>query len=300
MRARSRGRLVFTKRGHGAEIKPETLSPPVPLLTTPTEIILNPPAAAMSESVCPHGGVMLGDIFVCGICGGEDQIGLGLMHIARMISWKIPVATATWEDVMMTAVLAMIPNQKKILSARNPSGLAYRIGQRAVFKMYRPKSVLAFPVGKMKLYDENGGKLETSTQKLEFLDQQRVRDEEQEQWAADCYERSRTFPALNLVWTERNFQRLQEAIDDARKELPTTPVSWWMVLDMRLGYSQGMGEHGWQEIASTLSPPWKPISERAVRRIHQAALDQMRISLVNKLLPCRIPKELGTYTVTGE
>ena len=294
MRAKSRGRLVYTRRGHGAEIEPPP-SPPVSVtVTTPNTVILNLPAPVVSESVCPHGGSLLGNVFVCGVCSNGEQIGLGLMHIARMIAWKIPVATAPWEDVMMTAVLAMLPSQKKILSARNPSGLAYTIGLRAVLKMYRHKSVLSFPVGKMKMRDEDGGKLETTTEKLEFLNQQRVRDEEQAAWAAECYERARTFPALNLVWNEKSFLRLQEALDEARRELPSQPVSYWRVVDMRLGYSQGMGEHGWQEIADHVSPPWKPISERTIRRIYQDALDRMRVSMVKKLLPCRLSNELGT------
>lgn len=99
---------------------------------------------------------------------------------------------------------------------------------------------------------------------------------------------------MNLVWNEKSFLRLQEALDEARRELPSQPVSYWRVVDMRLGYSQGMGEHGWQEIADHVSPPWKPISERTIRRIYQDALDRMRVSMVKKLLPCRLSNELGT------
>jgi hypothetical protein len=287
MKAKRRGTLVYTERGYGANIKPEALPPSslIPLVTTPTEVIHNPPPAVVPEEVCPHGGVLLGDKPVCGICSDGEQIGLALLHLARKLSYSIPVASAAPEDVMMTAVLAMVANQKKILSAREPGALAYTIGKRAVLKMYRPKSVVALAVGKMQMYDEEGGKLEKTSWKLEFLDQQRVQREEAARWANECYERARTFPGLNLVWNAKNFERLQEAIDEARRELPSTPVDYWRVIDMRLGYSKGMREFGWQEIADTLSPSWKPIGEWRVRRVYNEALALMRDSLVEKLLP---------------
>jgi len=235
------------------------------------------------EAVCSHGGVLLGDMPVCGICSDGEQIGLALMHLARKLSYHIPVASALPEDVMMTAVLAMVANQKKILFAKEPGALAWTIGKRAVWKMYRPKSVQSLAESQMSLPE--GPDLETSSQRLTFLDNKRTQRELDREWMEQCYERARTFPGLNLVWNTKNFQRLQEALDEARCELPSTPVDYWRVVDMRLGYSKGMREHAWQEIADTVAPSWKPVKEWQVRRMYQDALALMRDSLVEKLLP---------------
>jgi hypothetical protein len=282
MRAKRRGSLVYTRRGHGAEVKPNP-SPLSPvLLTTPNQVLLhNPPVLVVPEAVCSHGGVLLGDMPVCGICSDGEQIGLALMHLARKLSYCIPVASASPEDVMMTAVLAMVANQKRILSAREPGALAWWVGKCAVLKMFRPKSVQSLAESQMNLPEEPD--LETSTQRLAFLNKpQRELDRE---WMEQCYDRALTFPGLNLVWNVKNFQRLQEALDEARRELPSTPVDYWRVVDMRLGYSKGMGEHAWQEIADTVAPSWKSVKEWQVRRIYQEALALMRDSLVKKLLP---------------
>jgi hypothetical protein len=288
MKAKRRGTLVYTSRGPGAEIKPEAASPSlVPtLVTTPNEVIHNPPTAVVPEAICPNGGVLIGDEPVCGICSDGEQIGLALLHLSRKLSHVIPVRSSTPEDVMMVAVLAMVANQKKILAAREPGALAWTIGKRAVQKMYRPKSAPSMGESQMTLPDIP--EMETSFQRLDFLDNPRVQRELDREWMESCYERARTFPGLNLVWNAKNFDRLQEAIDEARRELPTEPINYWFVVDMRLGYSKGMGEHGWQEIADTLAPSWKRIGEWQVRRIYSAALARMRDSLVQKLLPQNI------------
>lgn len=295
MRAKRRGRLVYTERGPGAKIKPAP-SPTTPVLVTaPRQVIELAPPQLVPEEACPHGGLFLHDVPVCGICSDGEQIGLALLHIARKLSYKIPVASATPEDVMMVSVLAMVANQKKILSAREPGALAHTIGKRAVLKMYRPKSLVAIAVGKMKLYDDEDTKLEQTSQKLEFLDQQRVLAEQDEQWAAECYERARTFPGIDLVWTAKNFERLQEAIEDGKRDLPSTPIDQWRVIDMRLGLSEGMKEHGWQEIADVIAPSWKPIPEHQVRRAYHAGLAFLKTHLIKTLVPDKnvIPNDIS-------
>jgi hypothetical protein len=284
MRAKRRGTYVYTERGPGAKPAP---SPPSPvesvLVTTPNQFISNPPPQVVPEATCPHGGVMLGEVFVCGTCGDEQQqIGLALMHVARKIAWQIPVSTATFDDVMMTAALVLVENQKRILSAKNPTGMAIVIGRRAVLKMYRSKSVKSVAVGKMSL---DGPDFETVTQRLDYLDEPRARAKERAQWAAECYERARTFPGIDLVWNAKNFERIQDAINEGKRELPSDQ---WRIIDMRLGLSEGMGEHGWVEISDHFSDAGKNIPEHQVRRSYHAGLAFLKAHLIKTLLPEKI------------
>jgi hypothetical protein len=287
MKAKRRGKLVYTQRGYGAQIKSEP-SPVTPVLvTTPTQVIHNPPAPVVPEEVCPHGGLLLGGKPVCGLCGDEEQqIGLAMLHIARKVSYRVPVVSSTKEDVTMTVVLALVANQNRILRAKNPTGLAFFIGKAAAIKMYRNRSAPSMAVSQMNFPD--GPDLETTSQRLAFLDNQRVQTLADERWAQECYERARVFPGLDLVWNAKNFERLQAAIDEGKRDLPSTPINVWRVIDMRLGLSEGMPEHGWQEIADTISPSWKPIPEHQVRRTFIWGLAFLREHLVKTLVPQKI------------
>jgi hypothetical protein len=282
MRAKRRGRLVYTERGPGAEIKP-TPSPLVPVLVTArNQVIYNPPAVVVPEEVCPHGGLLLHDVPVCGICsnGGEEQIGLALMFIARKTSYHIPVASASRDDVMMVAALALVANGHRVLKAKNPTGMAFTIAKRAVLKMYRNRSVQSMGESQMNLPDVP--ELETSTQRLDFLTNKHEKKEMYAAWVGECYERVRIFPGIGLMWTAKNLKRLQEAIEEGKRDLPS---QHWRIIDMRLGLSEGMKEHKWTEIADIISPSWKPIPEHQVRRAYHAGLDFLREHLVKTLMP---------------
>jgi len=143
------------------------------------------------------------------------------------------------------------------------------------------------PVGMMKFGSpgDDSDPLETTSQRLEYFDAIRQISEQKEDWGRQCYERAREFPGLNLVWTEENFNRLQRAIDSGRRKLPKRPFDAWLVIDMRLGLSEEMKEHGWQEIANHFSSPWKRMTPRQAKYAYDTALTFLKSHLIKTLVP---------------
>lgn len=298
MKAKRRGRLVHTIRGQGArlpESKPVTAdsTATAPVDVTGTEIsVLIPRAAPIPkpERVCPHGGIYLGGMALCGECEQRDAnelFGLAVLYTARKAARKIQVVTSTVDDCVMTAVMALVypKNKTKILKANNPDAMAYTIAERAIKRLYRSGSVKSMSVGKMSFENiENDDLAETTSQKLEYLDGMVQVQQEKQHWADACYERARVFPGIGLLWTEKNLNRLQIVLDEAKRLLPTKTFSHWIVINMRLGLSEGMQEHTWEEIAEQVTT-FKEITERMVRYAYNEGLKSIKAHLINSLMP---------------
>jgi len=294
MRAKRNGSTyVYTQPASGAFVREDTPAEVEAIpVTTPQDVIHNPLSAVIPERVCPHGGVYFHDMCVCGVCGGDDDnlFGLAVMHVARKTAYKVPVTSDvfTFDDVVMTCATALVANRKRILTAKNPTALAFTIAHRAALKLYRSRSVKTMAVGRMKFESgEETQHLETTTQRLEYLDALRQYSEEQEQWARQCYERARVFPGLNLMWTAENFDRLQEAIESGRRQLPLHPFDVWRVIDMRLGLSEGMEEHSWKDLASSVSRPWDhvTVTARQAKYAYDSGLKFLKVHLMRTLVP---------------
>jgi hypothetical protein len=262
---------------------------------TGTEIsVLIPRAAPIPkpERTCPHGGIYLGSTALCAECEQTDVdelFGLAVQHTARKAAQKIRVVTSTMDDCFMTAVLALVhpKNRMRILKANSPDAMAYRIAEKAIMKLFRSRSAKAMPVGWMEFSDDENvadDKTETTSQRIEALDGMIQVQEEKQKWANACYERARVFPGIGLLWTEKNLNRLQIVLDEAKKLLATKPYSLWMVINMRLGLSEGMIEHKWEDIAEQVST-WKPLTVRQVKYAYEQGLRSMKAHLVNTLMP---------------
>jgi len=134
MRAKRRGTsYVYTEPGPGAFDAPGKTTPvsieTIPV-TTPKDVIHNPPSAVTPERVCPHGGLYFHEMPVCGECNSnvenENLFGLAVLHIARKTAHKIRVSSTTFDfnDVLMVSATALVENRKRILLAKNPSAMA--------------------------------------------------------------------------------------------------------------------------------------------------------------------------------
>jgi hypothetical protein len=283
MRAKRHGtQWVHTERGFGAKL-PDPQQPEQPYLYTgaPQEVIRVP--ALPGEPTCPHGGLLLHKVPVCGHCN-PHALGLAILHIARKVSQQIRYATITPEDIVGVVALALYSNHKKILTAQNPTALAFTIARRAAKKAWLNRSVNAMAVGGMDFKDDDGNAIEGTTGKLEHLDGLNQLAELDEKYRRECYLKAHTLPGLDLLWNDANFRRLQLAIDDGKRLLPKNPCDVWLLIDMRLGLSEGMAEYGWQEIADQLSPPWDKLSPRRCRDLYDRALGLLRDHIIRSLV----------------
>jgi hypothetical protein len=275
------------------------------------------------ELVCPHSGIFIGGTLICVEClceripdkaqrAEEEQrlFGVAVLAICKQAAFKNKLASIPVEDCLMTAALELIrpQNQKKILAAetKNPGGLAYTIATRAIQKLYRRKSVADLSVGQMNF--GSGDEDFSVSSRLDYLHGIRrfgtnqdiggtpdsstgvasdsvLVSEEQIEWAACCYQRVRVFPGIKLLWTDENLKRLRVVLDEAKAILPTKPFSVWLIIDMKIGFSQGMTQYTWEEIAKQVSSSWKPVTERQVRYAYDQGLAAMKAHLISKLLP---------------
>ncbi len=275
------------------------------------------------ELVCPHSGIFIGGTLICAEClheripdkeqrAEEEQrlLGIAVLAICKQAAFRNKLSSVLVEDCLMTAVLELIrpQNQRKILAAeaKNPGGLAYTIASRAIQKLYRRKSVADLSVGQMNFgsgdedfsvssrldylhgisrfgtNQDSGGTSDSSTG---VAGDSVLVSEEQIEWAAYCYERVRVFPGIKLLWTDENLKRLRIVLDEAKAILPTKPFSVWLIIDMKIGFSQGMTQYTWEEIAKQVSSSWKPVTERQVRYAYDQGLAVMKAHLISKLLP---------------
>src|SRR5213080_773204 len=112
MKAKRRSRYVYTVPGYDSFVPPKKSVPGPDLVTTPQDVIHNPPPAVIPERVCQHGGVYFHDMCVCGVCDGDDDnlFGLAVMHVARKTAYKVPVTSDvfTFDDVVMTCATALV------------------------------------------------------------------------------------------------------------------------------------------------------------------------------------------------
>ena len=234
MRAKRKGRWVYTERNYFADR---------------TDVPPDISTGELEGAACEHGGFLIGNALVCGRCGEEsEQLGHAILYLAHKISHKVTGKNFTPDDVIGTVALALVLNQKRILSARNPGGMAYTIGLRAATKLYRNgRSVPAQPEGRLKLAsaDEDGHKLHTTTQRLEYLNQHNVERELAQHWNEESYSRVKTFPNLDLVMNAANLLLLQSAVEEAKRNLP---LHVWRVIDLRLGLDDDQ-PRTWREIA---------------------------------------------------
>jgi hypothetical protein len=269
VRAKKGSSYVFTERGPEAE---QSLN------------LHDVPEKPVGGQRCPHDGLMLFGIPVCGFCGDpRQQMGHAIMFLARRVSRQIRGCTFTPDDVIGTVALALVINTKQILKAANPTGLATTIAMAAARKLYRHLGgIKSTPVGKMDLGSDEGEPIETTTQKLDYLDGLLRTEEMNEKWRRQCYEGVRTFPGIDVVWNEENFQLLKDAIEEAKLALPTYPINVWTVIDMRLGLSGP--DFFWTDIAKMFSK-LEPISPKQVSRTYDAGLGVIREHLLRMLVP---------------
>jgi hypothetical protein len=272
---------VYSKKAWNAEL-PVLREQPDIYTGSPQEVVHSP--APPDEQTCPHGGLLLHKIPVCGHCNPE-ALGLAILHIARKVSRQIRFATITTDDIFGVVALALYSNHKKILTAQNPTALAFTIAHRAAKKAWLNRSVSAMAVGGMNGFiDDEGNTIESTTGKLEYLDGLNKIEELDEKYRYKCYLKARTLPGLGLLWTDENFRRLRLAIDEGKRLLPKKPCDVWLLIDMRLGLSEGMEEYGWQEIADRLSPTWDKLSPRRCRDLYDCGLGSLRNHIILALV----------------
>jgi hypothetical protein len=296
VKANRHGRLVYTIKGFGARLpepQPVAVETPPPVDVTGTEIsVLIPRAAPIPkpERVCPHGGIHLGKIIVCAECGRADAdelFGLAILYMAHRAARRVFVATNEMDDCVMTAVMALnTPKSRtEILRAKEPDAMAMTIAKRAIIKMYRRgRSVQSMPVGWMNFPLQSDKEEASTNTRLGVLGDAISASEAKQKWQEACYERVRTFPGIGLLWNEKNLNRIQIVLDEAKRGLQTTPFSVWKIISMRLGLGEGMKEHDWREIAEQVSS-WKTVNERQVRYAYQQGLQYMKSHLINSLMP---------------
>jgi hypothetical protein len=298
---RGGGKLVYTRPGRDAYADKLVIEEvPPPAEAKPSEPV----------RVCPHGGIYIGEIAICGECAHasqttEDVFGAALLDIARKASWSVRVRTETPDDCAMVAVLAMLGNRKRILTAKSPAAMAMTIAQRAIQKLYRKNIPLA--VSQMSFGGSEDGNRNidpTTSQRLGWLEMEGFKPiwsdpndfgpdpEAWSPWSKQSYERIRTIPGINLLWTAENFRRVQIFLDEAKALLPTRPFSVWSVINLHFGINEGQSKLTWEVIAAELSPSWKPLTARQVRYACQEGLKQMRVYLLQKLLPANAFKSL--------
>jgi hypothetical protein len=264
MRAKRKGRWVFTERNYFAD-----------RLDIPPDLS----ADAVEGTACEHGGFLIGNVLVCGKCGDEsEQLGHAVLYLAHRISHKVTGKSFTSDDVVGTVALALVLNQKRILGAENPGGMAYTIGLRAARKLYRNgKSVLAQAEGKLKLPSEvkEGNKLVTTAQRLEHLDQHNVEKGLQREWAENSYSRVKTFPHLDLVMNAANLLLLQRAVEEAKRNLP---LHVWRVIDLRLGLEDDE-PRTWRQISKVT-----PFKFNDLPDVYARGLATMKPYIITKLI----------------
>jgi hypothetical protein len=292
MKARRRGTLVHTEQGPGAIPKPQPISvESVPVDVTGAEISVLQPRTASTpkpERVCPHGGIYLGTIAVCGECGQadvEELFGLAVINLCARVARKHYVPFSSQDDNFMVAAAALVEpkNRKKIISANTPDAMAYRIAEYAILKTFRrTRSVRLSTVGGMNFDDD----LSTS-KRLEVISKNEVLRQEADEWSQACYERVRTIPGIGVLWTDANFTRLQVAIDEAKKELATRPFSVWMVIAMKLGIGEGMDEYEWSEIAEHFADSGVSLNVRQCKYAYDKGLESMKNHILNSMMPLK-------------
>ncbi len=298
MKAKRRGRLVHTIKGLGARMPasqpvPVDLNDTAPVDVTGKEIsVLIPRAAPIPkpERVCPHGGIYLGGLAICGECeqtNVDDLFGLAVLYIAGIAARKVRVVTSTIDDCTMVAIMALIEpkNRARILKAKEPDALAMTIAQRAIMRAYR--RITPTLVSQMSFPGDNTNKELETSERLEVLDAETEIQKEKQAWANAYYQRAHVFPGIGLLWTAANLNRLQIILDEAKRALPTKPFSVWMVINMRLGLGEDMREHSWQEITENVPPAWKNITERQVRYAYQEGLKSIKAHLINSRCPIK-------------
>jgi hypothetical protein len=281
MRARKRGKLVYTEPGPGAYKKSVPTKPPEPRPIEPGEAEVATPRPP--EALCPHGGIYIGGIAICQLCSSGDPkelVGTAFLYICKKAARIIKVSSETQDDATSTALLelAQPKNEKRITSATSPSAMAMKIAQDAIRKMYRSRSVQALPVSQWNLIEESvSGRLEYLTDYVPDADGNTRADE---QWHQEILDRITAFPGIDLLWTSENLRWLQTTIDEARESLPKRPFSYWLVIDMRLGYSRDMDENTWPEIANILN-----ITEPKARYAYRKARAMMKNYILERLTP---------------
>jgi hypothetical protein len=246
--------------------------------------------------------------------------GNAILSVCKKSAFRHRVISESIDDCTIVAVLEILKskNQKAILKARDPGAMVYTIACRAIKKLYRRgRSVVALSVGQMNFGSEKSNDKDFSvTSRLDYLDGKMrfgvdqdsgwtsdsstgacvegwVADNSafagrsQDEWAQLCYERARTIPGIGLLWNKENWTRLHVALDEAKKLLPIKPFSVWLVIDMRIGFSQGMKQQTWAAIAEQVSPSWKRVTERQVRYAYDQGLATMKAHLLSMLMPVR-------------
>jgi hypothetical protein len=281
-KANRHGTLVYTEQGPDAKLpdQPQQPQQPPEYTGSPQQVLHSP--AFPPEPACPHGGLLLHNIPVCGHCN-PDALGLAILHIARKVSQQIRLATVAADDIVGVVALALYSNHKNILTAQNPTALAFTIARRAAKKAWLSRSVNSMAVGWMNGFiDGEGNAIEGTTEKLGYLDGLNQLAELDEKYRR--YLKARELPGLRLLWTDHNFRRLQLAIDEGKRLLPKTPCDVYLLIDMRLGLSEGMAEYGWQEIADQLSPSWDKLSPRRCRDLYDRGLALLRDHIIRALV----------------
>ena len=208
-------------------------------------------ADAAVGDACRHGGFRIGNVLVCGECGDpEHQLGLAILYIAKKCAYEVTGKTFTRDDVIGVVALALVLNRERILQANNPGGLAYVIGRRAALRLYRSgRSVSTIAVSQINLpeNDNDGERLESTTQRLDYLYGKKVIQQElEEEWREACSARGRTFPGLDLVMSQANFLLLRRVIEEAKQRIS---LHTWHVIELRLDLDDFGECLTWREIS---------------------------------------------------
>jgi len=277
---------------------------------------------------CPHGGVRLGDKYICARCSQQDEdalFGLAVLYVARKAAKRTNIHPNTLQDDIGTAAAAMVQYKNKILTAENPTGMAITIATRAIKKSYsRIKGVPDAAVGTWHFegnsYSGNeGNPAATVPQRLEALegklppyeDTTTIRPYSATALAMRSLEagdgvpdrrvkmytssdangdrRGLEFPGIHLLWNDRNFDKLINAIQDFADNNPDL----WDVIDRRIAFMRSLEEtaEGEDNAAHVMGLSWSQIAmeltitERQARYKYSQGCRMMRDHLVRVLLP---------------
>lgn len=248
---------------------------------------------------CPHGKICLGKKFICSECSHENEavlFGVAVLDIARRAAWytKINSDADKFKDDVGTASVALVQYKDRILSAKNPTGMAITIATRAIKKFYsKIKSVPAEAVGTWNFERHEGNENVQLTERLEFLEGKlrphdgtaipdripsssptaRVMrvlagDEEPTERTkiyepdfVDAYKRMREFPGIHLLWNDKNRRLLFYAVEDFARLYPEL----FNVINLRTGFIRNLDEvyeNGEENADEIKGLSWPEIAEK--------------------------------------
>jgi hypothetical protein len=302
MRARKGGhRYVYADPG--TDFEREALEDSLSL--TPKEPVIDD-APVVPEKLCPHDGVYFNDVPRCGFCFQEASNGLtpedsfnafqlSLYDICKRAAYlHSSFQSIPWKDKVQHAFSVLIEpkNMLKLLKARNPHGLAYRMANYRLDDLIkRPVYWREWAVSKLKFPEagdaEGGEDFSTNTARFDALTAPSETDYVLESKLLDG-ESVRRFPGVELIWTPANIRRLMDLVNEAMKRLPTTPFSMPVLIKLRAGCMEGCGNDPWtwEEAANFLSPGGgKKVTVDQVRYAFATGTALIRRHIMRSLIP---------------